>query len=177
VQVNINHPTKSEIKWQNDFSNIYLNWRSIYSLPFKVTKDQKLVYRIMYRILGINVLLKKINLWTTTTVHLQIISNNKISTYYVKSAIIHVSSADTESDTGELNMISKGTLKAEGLVKSDMDEVCTLGENAPEVHVKLYSDDVIPYPEVSYMHELSVRVPEKIDNSRIGRLKSCYNKW
>jgi hypothetical protein len=75
------------------------------------------------------------------------ISNNKISTYYVNSAISYVSSADTECGTGEsilnMNIKFKNTLKAEGLVKSDMDEVCKISEKAPEVHVELYSDDVI----------------------------------
>jgi hypothetical protein len=47
------------------FCNIYLNWKSIYSLPLKVTKDPKLLwlqYRITHRILGTNVLLKNINI-------------------------------------------------------------------------------------------------------------------
>jgi len=56
---------KPQLKWQNNFPDVYFNWKTLYSLPFKVTKDPKLrwlQYRINHRILGTNTLLKKMNI-------------------------------------------------------------------------------------------------------------------
>jgi hypothetical protein len=52
-------------KWCLDFPTINLDWQTIYSLPFRCTKDTKLQwfqFRINHRILGTNYLLSKMGI-------------------------------------------------------------------------------------------------------------------
>ena len=62
LQKDNNTPIKSEQKWKTTFSNSELNWKSIYTLPFKTIIDTKLrefQYKYIMRIIPTNTYLFK----------------------------------------------------------------------------------------------------------------------
>jgi hypothetical protein len=55
----------ARLKWENEIISHHINWKMVYQLPFKISKDSKLQwfqYRINNRILGTNYLLKKMGI-------------------------------------------------------------------------------------------------------------------
>jgi len=72
------------VKWYTRYSDSELNWESIYSIPFQITRDtytQWFQARIIHRILGTNSLLFKMN-----------ITNTKMCTFCgsVEETLIHI---------------------------------------------------------------------------------------
>lgn len=64
ISKKITYP-KSETKWMSELELTKKEWRKIYSLPFKCTKDSKLLwlqYQLLHRILPINYYLHRVGI-------------------------------------------------------------------------------------------------------------------
>lgn len=64
ISKKITYP-KSETKWMSELELTQKEWRKIYSLPFKCTKDSKLLwlqYQLLHRILPINYYLHRVGI-------------------------------------------------------------------------------------------------------------------